>query len=245
MQRLGIVAVGVVAVCMFLFASSALATTYDLNGDFSNASNPNGVWSFKTGTTLLTHFAQPSDGNSINGAAGNGYWGIGSNFTSFTPEIFKTTASGSAVPPYTNADFLAGDVVAHSTNPGGGAFTVNWTAPGPGTITSYSGSVWYAHSIVTRSNDFALALNGGASLASGTVTPAQNRTNPDNFSSAVAMPVNSGDVLQLALTPTSGQSAGSIAGLNLTVNFAAVPEPACGALALIGSFFLARLRRRI
>src|SRR3954454_2298141 len=116
-----------VGLVLAVATTGALATTYDLKNDFSNVSNPNGAWSFKTGATLLTHFPQPSDGNTLNPAAGNGYWGVGSSFNTLTPEIIKTTTNGSGAPPFTDADFLAGDVIAHSTNPGGGAFHIDWT----------------------------------------------------------------------------------------------------------------------
>lgn len=102
--------------------------------------------------------SQPTDGNTLNPAAANGYFGVASNFSS-VPFILETSQDGASTSPYTDDDFLAGDIIAHSTSPGGGApLFIDWTAPADGTIT-YSGEVWYAHSPVTRSNDYFLTLD--------------------------------------------------------------------------------------
>lgn len=217
--------------CLALSAAPLTAgVVYDLGSDFSNASNPNGAWAFLQGSTPLSHFAQPGDSNGLNATAENGYWGVGSNFNS-APTVIKVTQDGANTPTYNSGDFLAGDVIAHSTNPGGADLLITWTAPDAGTI-SYAGSVWYAHSPVTRGNDYALSLNGGSALESGNVNLGENRGNADTFVSAALLNVNVGDVLALLLKPSAGQSFGSLSGLNLTVDFTAVPEPGSALLLL-------------
>jgi len=149
-----------------VFTSQA-ATIYDLRNDFSNTANPNGAWSYTQGSSTLLSHVQPTDGNSLNPAAANGSFGVGTHFQT-APLIIQTSQNGAATSPYSNNDFLVSDIIAHSTNPGSGAnFFINWTAPSSGTIT-FSGAVWYAHSPVHRSEDYFVTLNG-ASLAAGTV----------------------------------------------------------------------------
>jgi hypothetical protein len=231
----------VCGICLFQLAVPAHADIFDLAGDFSDSSNPNGVWGFRQGSVLLTHFPQPVDGNALNSAAGNGFWGVTANFSG-VPFILRTTQSGSATPPYNNGDFLAGDVIGHSSN-SGAEFRITWTAPSAGNV-SYSGAVWYAHSIVTRSNDYMIDLNGGAALNSGTVTNGQDRSNASVFSSGL-IAVQSGDVLSLTLARSAGQSFGSISGVDWTLDFSAIPEPGSALLlALAGTVMALRRRQR-
>jgi hypothetical protein len=229
-----------------LFTTLAQATTvYSLAGDFSNASNPNGAWSFTQGSTPLAHFF-PSTPNGLNPALANGYWGTGSDLNTNTPEVGKTTLNGSAV-GYTDADFLSGDVILHSTNPGtGAAVAVNWTAPADGSI-DVTGLTWYAHSAVSRSNDFVVTL-GAATLGTGVVS------NTLHAGSANALPfsfsglsVSAGTVLTLSYTPSAGQPFGSIAGLSETVTFtpSPVPEASTWAALTVGLALLGvQVRRR-
>ncbi|MFN7938788.1 MAG: protein kinase [Bryobacteraceae bacterium] len=229
------------------------ATVYDLKSDFSNSSNPNGVWSFAKGTTAMTHFNLPGGCcvDNLDAAVANGIWSANAptptNIQDST--VFQTTANGAATGLYTNNDWLSGDVVAHSTNPGNGVDVfIRWTAPTAGTI-SYNGGVWYAHSFLTtpRSGDFFVNLNGGANLHSGTVSSAQNRSNALTFADAGPVNVAAGDVLAIRLARTTGQQFGTLMGVNFTVNFdpasSNVPEPAASAL-VAGGLLLAALRLR-
>jgi hypothetical protein len=236
-----------VLICLAFGAlTSQAATVYDLATDFSTTSNPNGVWSFVQGSTPLPSQSQPTDGNALNPAAANGYFGVAGNFST-APFVFEASQDGGSTSPYTDNDFLAGDILAHSTNPGAGAnLFIEWTAPSDGTI-SYSGEVWYAHSPVTRSNDYALTLDGGSDLASGTVTNGDGLNAPSTFDSSGSLTVDAGDVLALELSPTAGQTFGSLAGVDLTVDFtASTPEPGTILLLAGGLFGIAaavKLRR--
>ena len=239
-------AVAMMALAMGATATPAFATTYSLSGDFSNVSNPNGVWSFSRGATNLTHFAQPANGNPLDSAIGNGYWGVGSDYNS---TVMKVTTNGAATGSYTNNDFLVGDVILHSTNPGGaGDVFVNWTAPSAGTI-DFNSSLWYAHSPITRLNDVTVLL-GNTVLGSTTLSNAVNRSNAFTGLAGSGLSVAAGDVLAFRFTPTAGQNFGSLAGISETINFTAfvgngVPEPATWALMVSGFGLVgSALRRR-
>src|ERR1700722_8738797 len=93
-------------------ASHASLIEYDLASDFSTTLNPNGVWSYVQGSTPLPLQPQPSDGNALNPAAGNGYFGVVDNFST-APFILEVSQDGSATTPYTDNDFLAGDILVH------------------------------------------------------------------------------------------------------------------------------------
>ena len=228
--------------------ASQAAIIYDLRSSFSNTANPNGTFSYVQGTTPLPQHPQPTDGNTLNPAAANGYFGVVNNFSA-APIILQVSQNGNSTSPYSNNDFLTGDIIGASTNPGAGApFFIDWTAPVAGTIT-YSGSVWYAHSPVNRSNDYFLTLGSGPVLATGTVSYNNGfvRSNPSTFSSSVPLTVTAGQVLALELQATAGQIYGSLDGVNLTVTLnpatSQTPEPATTLLLVGGLSGIAAVRK--
>jgi hypothetical protein len=235
----------VASTCLMLCATGHAATTYSLGGDFSNSLNPNGAWAFRQGSTALAHFL-PSTSNATNLALSNGYWGTGSDLNTNTPEIGKVTVNGVATGGYTNADFLAGDVILHSTNPGtGAAITVDWIAPSAGFI-DLAASTWYAHSGVSRSNDVLVTL-GNVTLGTGVLSNSSfaGRNSALSFS-FTNLAVAAGTVLSFRYTPTTGQPFGSIAGLSETVSFtaSAVPDASTWATLSLGLALLPWLARR-
>ncbi len=224
-------AVGMVSIALH-------ASTVSLQNDFSITNgNPNGNWSYTEGTMpstgALLGFQIPlNNGNALYPALSTGYWGAGPDLNLNTPEIFSALVNGSSAGE-TNNDFLAGNIVGHSPNLGDYLFAT-WTAPSAGTVGTQSGMVWYAHSVVSRSNDWALFFDN-STLASGSVTNGQGLTNPDTFSSA-GFAVNAGDTISLGIRKTNLQQFGSLAGMDLTFTFTptqSTPEP--GSLVLLGS----------
>lgn len=227
-----------------LLAVAAQAATSDLAADFSNTSNPSGPWSFTQGGVALAKQTSCTPANAFSASLGNGFWGAGCDLNVNTPEIAKVTADGTAS-GQTTADWRAGDIVLHSTNPGSGApLLINWTAPSDGVV-DYVITAWYAHSAVTRSNDVLVTLNGTL-LHDGVVTPGIDRDHALVFSGN-ALSLSAGDVLSVSFIASSGQPFGSLAGLNETLEFtAAVPEPATWAMMMLGAGLLsARARRAV
>lgn len=193
--------------------------------------------------TLLTLQTPLNNGNPLYAALSSGYWGTGNNLNSNTPDLFKAQVNGSSAGE-TNNDFLAGNVVGHSPNAGDYLF-VTWTAPSAGSVGTQSGEVWYAHSSVTRSNDWVLLFDS-VTLTSGTVTSVDSLLNPEPFSSS-GFAMNAGDTISLGIKKTAGQTFGSLAGLALTFNFTPsqtpVPEPGT-CLALLGGLAVLAIRSR-
>lgn len=211
--------------------AAAQAQVYNLSGGWSDAANPNGVWSYGPG---LSHFAQPVTPNSFNAATANGYWGSGPDFFS-SPFMAKVTTNGSATGAYNDGDFLAGDVLIHSAN-SGVPVAITWTAPSAGSIVLAS-SVWYAHSIVQRSDDI-IALINSTVIGSATVANGITRTNQLALANGMYT-VAAGDVLTFNFTKSAGQSFGALAGISATINFtpttvSGVPEPATWATMILG-----------
>ncbi|HVZ93493.1 MAG TPA: PEP-CTERM sorting domain-containing protein [Phycisphaerales bacterium] len=222
-----------------IIASAASGALYNLTSDYSETSNPNGAWSFAQGSVLLNKFF-PTSPNAINAVAGNGYWGVGSD--TYVSSILRVTGDGSVAPGYNDNDFHAGDIVAHGTNPGaGGILQFIWTAPEAGEV-SVAGLTWYAHSPVDRIADFALNLNSTV-LDSGTLTSADNRPNAIAFDSGGVLSVAAGDQIRFTLAPAAGQQFASLAGVDFTVDFTAVPAPGAIVLAGLGAIGAARRRR--
>jgi len=213
-----------------VMTQAAQAQTYDLAGDFSNSLNPNGAWSYGAG---LSHHPQPSTANALNSVAGNGYWGAGDDF--FTaPFILQATADGSTTGVYTDNDFLTGDVLVHASNDGS-FVTISWTAQSAGSI-DFSSSIWYAHSVVSRSQDVSAYL-GSTLLGSVTVTNGIGRGDALSLS-GTNLSVAAGDSLMFRFSKAAGQQFGSLTGLNMIVDFTAsptgVPEPGSWAMMIVG-----------
>lgn len=218
-----------IALGFFLLLASPSATTaatiWDLSADWSNAANPNGPWAYRQGSNPLP-------------ALTGGGWAPGTQTGNFLPFWARATASNVA-------GFQAGDIVVHSVdpqngNPSLGEANVTWTSPVSGVV-DVSGLLFYAQFPLSRSNDFVLTLNSVV-LATGTVSEANgyDRSNPLQFA-ASGLAVQPGDVLQLTVSRTAGQSDGSIAGVGLTIT-QVVPEPALGGL-LAASLILLVARR--
>jgi hypothetical protein len=192
------------AVCSFA-AKTQAGTIYSLAGDWSDVSNPNGVWSYNEGSNPLPAVAewlpaflpggQPAWANS---ASGFGH----------VPVWFR-----SAVAPPAGFDWNIGDVVMHSTdNARGenyGLANVTWTSAVTGTI-DVSGGIWLGVDR-GRGNHWAILVNGSV-ISEGDIFSgdAYSRSSPFDFAagSGGAAALNDvliapGDVVTLQITRTT------------------------------------------
>lgn len=208
------------------------AAAISLANDFSLSSNPNGNWSYRKDTLFLAFQTPLPNGNPLIPALASGFWGAGPDLNTQTPEIFKALENGSSI-GLNNGDFLAGDIVGHSPNDGS-SLVAMWTVPSAGTISSLTAKAWYAHSPVSRSNDFTLLYNAIV-LGTGTTSTAVNF---DRDHAAVLTPaefdVTAGDFIALSIAKTSGQVDGALSGMALDFTFTPVPEPSTTTCLSIG-----------
>jgi hypothetical protein len=200
-----------------LGVSMASATTYDLAADWSDADNPNGVWTYREGTDALPSVA---DWTPLTSPVVQPAWAPSTAGGNFLPAWFKSTANHPA-----DLDILVGDVVVHSTDAfngqSSGVANVIWTSPINGVI-DISGAVWITRDI-GRGNTWTLLLNG-VSLTSGTIFSGDpfNRADPFDFATGSGGPavlneieVSPGDVIELRIEKTS--TFGDFVGINLTI----------------------------
>jgi hypothetical protein len=206
----------------------------DTHKSWANNSNPNGVWSYDQGLSPLPYQSNLGSGNCFSSASGiSGGYAPGvtmGNSPPCLPAFFKAT--GNAANPN---DWQMGDVIVHAQDPSNGAgegqATLVWTSPVSATFT-FTGAVWYAHSVVQRSDDFVLSM-GSTVLASGIVAfnsvIGNNRSNPATFSSAAPIAIRAGQQITLVVQHSSN-SVGALAGLRLsiTLNTLYFPQLAVG-----------------
>ena len=213
----------VMAACLLAAPAKAAIVVYDLGLDYSDTLNPNGVWSFAQGNTLLTHFTPVP--TSLAPAVANGYWGT--NASNLNSSVMLSTAGGSAAPPLTNFDFIAGEVLVGTTDAStGGPVDIRWTAPSNGTFT-YSGWVWYADPTAGPfGNSFNISLNNGPSIEFLTASLGQHFFNSvPMLNGLTPFAVTAGDVVTLTVAPLVPAPTPLIGGVSWTIDFTPVPEP--------------------
>jgi len=220
-----------------LFLSSnawSAPVIYDLAGGWSDATNPNGVWTYREGANALPSV---SNWTPLNSSVSQPAWAPSATSGNFLPAWFQSTSDNPS-----SLDVLTGDIVTHTTDnlngPGHGPSNVLWTSPSAGTM-NVSGGVWIALDR-GRSNDWSIYLNDvlltGGSISSG---DAYDRSAPFLFSngsggaSALSnLIVSSGDELRLEFAKTS--TYGEFVGVDLQVQLSPVPIPATFLLLLSG-----------
>ena len=236
-MRLNKLFVGVAAITAAALAGVAQATVYDVRTDW-NGANPDGVWSFRQGTSAVTNVVNNWQGLGVNAFAPS------ANGGNFLPAYFQANATGANTPNCGGAcDWAVGDLIVHTTDGangiGEGAANVLFTTPSAG-FADISGLTWSAR-LLNRTQDWALLVNG-VTLASGSLPGdgSNGSANPDSFSfSHIALGV--GDQVELLMTQATGAPFGDFVGYDVTVSLTpntapppGVPEPATWALMMMG-----------
>lgn len=203
---------------------AVVVETFDIRADWSDASNPNGRWSYLEGVNPLPFVASWQSVLGGWGVAQPG-WARSENGNNRLPFWFRSNGSELGTP-----DWIAGDVVVHSTDPGNGVgngiAAVEWRAPARGVV-SISGGVWLGRDI-GRGNAWRLFVNG-VGLRSGVVFSgdAYSRANPFLFANGsgtlpmTGLPIACGGVIRLEIERTT--TAGDWVGVSLSGTFTPVP----------------------
>ncbi len=224
-----------------LCAAASQAALSDLTADWSDASNPNVVWSYNEGANPLP---QVSNWQSASTSWNQPGWARSENGTNRLPFWFQSNGTE----PFTH-DWAAGDIVVHTTDTangvGNGFANVTWTSPLAGTA-DISGAVWMGREIA-RSNHWRLLINNitvsEGDIADGDVyssaSPFDLATGTGGAGALSNVAVSIGTVIALQLENTS--SFGDFVGVQFTVN--AVPEPTSIAI-IAGCLAPLVLRRR-
>ena len=219
-------------------------TVWNLSSDWSDSSNPNGVWAYKASPTTTSSsqiLTMSGDSFSSNPTAQMA-WTTGN--PSAPPVWFKVSSAPDTVYPGVTPNWQVGDVITHTNT---GYSDVSWTSSINGVV-DITGAIWPVRSTPeTRSNDWSIYV-GSSFLTGGTDDSTFSRSSPFNFSlgsngaSALnGIAVSVGTVIDLRISPEGGGV--DYAGVNFTVS--AIPEPSTYA-ALFGLCALgfAAYRRR-
>ena len=208
-----------------LACGSVGAATYDLKADWSDSSNPNGVWAYREGLNALPPVA---DWTPLNSPVTQPAWSrLGTN-PNYLPSWFKSASDNPA-----GLDFLTDDVVVHSTDTFRGPMgiaNVTWTSPVNTTI-DISGEAWMVRDI-GRGNTWQLSLNGDP-FTDGYVSSGDpyGRANPFDFAAGSGGPsalsgiaVSIGDEIRLDLIADLSEDFGDFVGVNLTITTQQAPQ---------------------
>ena len=231
--RISVLATAVVAIVLFAGAPSSQAAVYDLADDWSDASNPNGVWSLKKNHVDLFTINQPD------------YYQNGTNQKAWADQ---PSALNAHVPVWVkrNED---GNINAHSAEldrTGSDYTAAVWTSPLAGQILM-SGKLWTTRpgGRVVR---WQLRVDGavvsqGDLVANGT----HDENTPFDLAAgsgglgALVQTVQIGDEVELGLVSVSQSGdLGDVIGMDLTI----VPEPTTLAMMVLGTLKLLTRRRK-
>jgi hypothetical protein len=244
MKTTAFLSLAVSASVLLATVGTSEAVTYDLQTDWSDAANANGVWSYREGNNLLPQVTswQSSLGGWTTAQPG---WADSENGSDRIPFWFKSNGSENFA-----RDYLAGDIVIHTTDgasgAGNGFGNVAWTSPLNG-FADISGAVWMGRDI-GRSNHWRLMING-VTVTEGDISSGDiyDRASPFNLATGTGgsgavtnVPVSIGTIIALEFERTS--VAGDFVGTKLTID--AVPEPSSVLLCALGLLGALARRRR-
>lgn len=208
---------------------------YDLGDDFSTVQNPNGVWSYNNaGSPIQTPITNPGIG--LPYLVG---WGG-------APDMNASITTVTYAPPDLFwKDLLAGDVALHTS---GTDVAITWTSPGTGLI-DLSGAAWDAYFDPRRDASWALSVNGTTVAEHSSVFDLLRTDAAASFANNVlpgktlsGIPVSPGDLVEFT-TDSSAYQHGHFLGVDITVDFTAVPEPISSGIAVLALVGLAVTRR--
>ena len=209
------------------------ASIYDLSADWSDATNPNGVWSYNysQGVAFPIHLVdwEPSAGGQTHFAGPQPAW---ANQPGHVPMWFKSV--GVTAGTFWNLDIPAGRVGMHGIESSTRS-NVTWTSPISGTI-GITGGVWLMRNL-GRNMDWRILVNGTPITGERLLfsqTGTFNSGNPFDYSlgtggsGALSQAVGVGDVISLELFRQNSWA--DFVGVDLTITAqsggSVVPAPA-------------------
>lgn len=217
--------------------ADAATLVYDLAGDWSHTSNPNGVWSYnKSPGVPLTDFVADYDANHLDWfASPQPAWAaVEPQLPGHVPLWMKVVSVNNV-----GWDMPVGSVIMHGAEhlspavwPG-----ATWTSPVSGTVT-ISGGVWMPQNL-GRTMDWQILLDSTL-MTDGRISSGDPYSSSNIFSfvdgsggsSALTFPVNVGDVVTFQADRPFGT--GDQLGVEFSLSVEAVPEPSTYALGVIG-----------
>ncbi len=208
-------------------APASGAASWNLQAEWSESANPHSVWSLNEGDNPLPHIDWLERTWGSYSAAQPG-WARAEEAHNRLPVWFQSRG-------YENypADFVAGDIVVHTTDEangvGNGPANVRWTSPFNGVV-NLVGGVWMGRDI-GRVNNWTIYKNSTA-LTSGGIASGDpySRTNPFSFAAGsggtgavTGLSVATGDVIKLEFNKSG--TYGDFVGVDLTITTEVVTSP--------------------
>lgn len=204
-----------------LITPMARAQVWDLQADWSDLANPNGAWSYRSGSVLVPHQAahEPLCWN-----VSQPGWALTATGNNRMPVLYKNVAASLCE---SLVDLLPGDIGGHTDSGGSGnsgPAVFGWTSPICGTV-AVVGSTWIGRDI-GRAIDWSVKVQN-VPVVWGTISSGDvyDRTNPMMFSMGFGSPgslsailVQVGDVVTFEANQGITSPHGDIFGVTFSVS---------------------------
>jgi hypothetical protein len=225
-------------VTVLLLPCVALAQSYDLRANWSDADNPHGTWSYRDGTVPMTAVGDVQPGAwEFPQRAWVRYGPAQDEFAAW----FMSNGSEAF-----SHEWSTGDIVCHTghreTQPRGVA-SVAWTSPLDGTVV-LTGGVWPGSPILASTPQSWSLWHEFVRLAGQTTLSSGSRSAPVPFLTATLDPISldvvRGEAVRLEIEPRDSNGAGDYVGvtMNIIVCAGVMQDPAPARLCPGGSTFM-------
>lgn len=234
MKKKGVL-LGLVLFFLLGISGTVPAAVYNLEEDWSDVLNPNGAWSFTYTLGQQEYTYTSSDWGTQESGIGEQTAWIATDPAAVS-SVFKANGN------WSEKEFVLeeGNLVVHTPTESGYT-SISWTSGENGYL-SITGSLWSVR--VGRSTDWAFYLNDTLLVSGALNYDNISSVTLDSLAQLAGLSISSGDVIELRLSKSAGETYGDYTGIDLVMTTTPVPVPSAIMLVIPGLLGLCFSKRK-